>query len=109
MKELIETLEAAGYTNNHGFPDDYYVKGYSVAIHKRVTSHGHHCLSTFEPRFAIITIHDNYDGDGYEFAISHAGPDWIEPVDFYCSPNHKVSSLTDTIWEANQIINKHEG
>ena len=49
MKELIETLEAAGYTNNHGFPDDYYVKEYIAE--NNVT------------QYAIITIHDSYDRD----------------------------------------------
>lgn len=95
MKELIETLEDAGYTTNHGFPYDYYVKEFTAE--DNVT------------QYAIITIHDNYDSDGYVFAISHAGPDWNEPVDFYRSPDHNTSSITDTIWEANQIINKYEG
>ena len=95
MKELIETLEDAGYTNHHGFPDDYYVKEYIAE--DNVT------------QYAIITIHDNYDGDGYVYQIAHAGPDWIEPIDFYCSPDHNVSSITDTTWEANQIISKNEG
>ena len=109
MKEIIKTLAEAGYKYHPKFPYDYYVKEYSVAIYKRVTSHGHHCLSTFEPRFVAITIHDNYDGDGYVYQIAHAGLDWSEPVDFYRSPDHDTSSITDTIWEANQIINKNEG
>lgn len=96
MKELIETLADAGYTNHHhDFPDDYYVKEYTAkdgVIH-----------------FVSITIHDNDWNDlPYEFQIGHAGPDWNEPVDFYCSPDHDPSSISDTIWEANQIINKHE-
>ncbi len=96
MKVLIETLEAAGYTNNHGFPDDYYVKEYIAE--DNVT------------QYAIITIHENNWNDlPYEFQIAHAGPDWNEPVDFYCSPDHDTSSITDTIWEANQIIKKNEG
>tara|TARA_R100001463_G_scaffold16452_2_gene42633 strand:+ start:1938 stop:2225 length:288 start_codon:yes stop_codon:yes gene_type:complete len=94
MIELIEKLEIAEYTNNHGFPDDYYVKEYTAE--NGVT------------QYAIITIHRNYDSDGYVFQIAHAGSDWNEPVDFYCSPNHDISSVTDTIWEAEQIIKKHE-
>lgn len=105
MKEIIKTLAEAGYKYHPKFPYDYYVKEYSVAIYKRVTLHGHHCLSTFVPRFIIITIHDNHNGDGYMFKIAKAGLDWIEHV----APDHDTSSVTDTIREANQIINKNEG
>ena len=106
MKDkLIKTLAEAGYKYHPKFPYDYYVREYSVAIYKRVTLHGHHCLSTFEPRFIIITIHDNHDGEGYMFKIARAGLDWIEPV----APDHDTSSVTDTIQVANQLTKRSLG
>lgn len=87
-QEIIEELEIAGYTNHHGFPNDYYVKEFTNDENEKM--------------YSIITIHQDYgyDPDPTHYQIALASDDWMESVE---RSNHNKECLEDTIYQADRL------